>query len=185
MTAINTRPRERGFTGFTLIELMLVMTVTGILSAIAVPSLTRARGVSLETSTIGLLRTLHTAQAAYAVSCAGGYYAPSILVLRTAPTAGGPPFLGSPELNADTTDRYGYRIRFSRGTVVARAPRTCNGLAQGRTADGYFVGADLLQVSHGITRYFGIHGGGVMYQSRSRVRPLFSGVPPSPARPIE
>ena len=63
--------------GFSLVELLLVVTVVGILSAIAVPALSRAHGVAYEASTIGSLRAIHTAQALFASSCGGGYYAHS------------------------------------------------------------------------------------------------------------
>lgn len=171
--------------GFTLIELLVVVTIVGILASIAVPSLLRARSAAAEVSTIASLRAIHSAQATYQGTCASGYYAPSIPWLARRPTVGaGGPFI-NPPFTTDTTDRQGYRIRFSLGTRAARAPATCNGLALGQAATTFFVGADLLVATGGtVSRYFGINQAGVVYQSTSRIAPFYTGRPPAPARPI-
>ena len=67
---------------------MLVVTIIGILASLAVPSLSRARAAAWEVSTIGSLRTIHSAQIAYATACGGGYYAPSIPWLARTPEDG-------------------------------------------------------------------------------------------------
>ena len=180
-TPASTRRREAGFT---LVELLLVVTIIGIIAAIAIPSLSRARAAAMEVSTIGSLRAISTAQTVYHTTCAGGFYAPSIPWLATPPTKGGATFIGR-EFITDTTTRQGYSIRFSLGTRGAAAPKTCNGLAAGQAANTYFVGADLRQATGGVvSRYFGINQAGTIYQSTKRVVPFYSGAPPAPARPI-
>src|SRR5262245_6396736 len=130
----------RGNGGFTLLELIFVTALIAVISSIAIPSLLRGRSAANETSTIGTIRTIHTAQLTYALSCGAGLYAPSFPALGAGP--GGPGYL-PPDLTSSVTPiKANYRLTLDESVFSEDGVIDCNGQT---TITEYYVTASPLR----------------------------------------
>ncbi len=166
--------------GFTLIELLIVVAIIGIMAAIAIPSLLRARVSANESATIGDIRTVISAQATYH-SANGGWYESRMSCLAQ-PSNGGnciPSYPTNAPVFLDSQIGYlmpksGYSRSFDSG---AQPPATLldTNISSTTSVTSYVYRATPIVTGQTGVRGFGGDASGILCMSASGVLPATTG----------
>ena len=130
--------------GFTLVELLIIMAIIALLSAVAVAGYRHARVSAGETVAVAALTTINQAQFSFSQACGDQHFSPTLAGLATPAPTTGQGFL-SPDLAADPVLKSGYVFTMG-GTPTVDGRQSCNGLSPVTT---YQVSAD--PTSGGVT----------------------------------
>ncbi len=128
--------------GFSLIELLIVVAIILIIAAIAIPNLLRSRIAANESSAVGSIRSINTAQVTYASTYPDAGFAPALVNLGPYAAGGSPTSAAAGLLDGvlgcsqTTCTKSGYKFNISGGQTTYGV--NGNPATPGQTGQRYF-----------------------------------------------
>jgi hypothetical protein len=123
-----------------------------------------------ETSAIGGMRAVNTAQVNYSSACGNGGYALSLTVLAVGPGAStANPFLSNDLTGSATPLKSGFNYAMNAGTGAPLPAADCNGTAIPQTA--YYASATPATLGSTGNRAFATNQAGAIWQNTAGVAP--------------
>jgi prepilin-type N-terminal cleavage/methylation domain-containing protein len=172
-------PSSRRDSGFTLTELLIVIAIILVVTAVAAMGLFRNKAMANEASAIGSMRAIASGQKAFASVCGGGAFAASLAVLGAPPVADAAAFIPADLANAVYPMKDGYRFGIAAGAGSKPGPPDCHGWP---TVTAFYAWAEPLSIVSG-SRSFAVTVNGAVWERSGGIAPTepFG----APATPIQ
>jgi prepilin-type N-terminal cleavage/methylation domain-containing protein len=158
------KPRTRSASGFTLVELMIVLAIIAVLLSIAFNEYRGMQARGNEASAISSLRAIAAAQWQFALTCGNMKYATTLPALAQPVPATGQGFLSPDLTSAETFEKSGFQFQMA-AKPLDGAPPACNGIP---VADGYAATADPVKPGLTGTYYYGVNADRVLYSDQEK-----------------